>query len=409
MKYRVSKKDKILKGEIRLQGSKSITNRVLIIKALTHGFFDLKNFSSSEDSLKLLELINSQEKVLHAGDGGTTIRFMLAFLAIHEGEVILTGSERLIERPIGPLVDALNSLGAEIQYLAKKNYPPVLINGKMLKGNRVDIDTTMSSQFVSALLLVAPVLRNGLILRMKGDMVSKPYIEMTLNIMKHFGIRFDWSQNMISIPRQDYSPRDFTVEADWSAASYYYQMAALADEVDLKLCGLNRVSLQGDAVIAKIMEQFGVSSSFSDNSVVLTKRPGISPRTFDYDFQNYPDIAPTLLATCAGLNIPAKLSGISHLKIKESNRISALQNELHKAGAVFQKDDTRWFLQPQHAEVEVVPVFETYRDHRMAMCLAPLALTLGEVVINEPSVVKKSYSNYWDDLSKLGFVIEEGD
>lgn len=407
MKYRVRKKEKTLKGEIKLEGSKSITNRVLIIKALCHEDFDVKNYSKSEDSVTLLELINAQDqKVLNAKDGGATIRFMLAFLAIHEGEVILTGSEQLIERPIGPLVDALTSMGADIQYLGKKNYPPVLIHGKMLKPTRVDIESDMSSQFVSALLLISPILRNGLILKIKGEMVSKPYIEMTLSVMKHFGISYDWSQNMISIPRQSYSGKNFNVESDWSSASYYYEMAAFADEVDLKITGLNRVSTQGDSVIAKMMDQFGVTTTFVENGVHLTKR-NVKPRIFEYDFTGCPDIAPTMLTTCAGLHIPARITGIEHLKIKESNRIGSMQQELVKLGAAFQRHDNTWILSPATSQSSQTNVFQTHNDHRMAMCFASLAMTGQEVIIEDPSVVRKSYPTFWNDLKKVGFEIEE--
>ena len=407
MKYRVRKKDKTLKGEIKLEGSKSITNRVLMIKAMCSEDFDVKNYSNSEDSRTLLELINSQDaKVLHAKDGGTTIRFMLAYLAVHEGETILTGSEQLIERPIGPLVDALVSMGAEIQYLGRRNYPPLLIHGKMLKGSRVDVESDMSSQFVSALLLIAPILRNGLILRIKGEMVSKPYIEMTLQIMKHFDIRYDWSQNMISIPRQNYTAHNFNVESDWSSASYFYEMAAFADEVDLKLTGLNRVSTQGDSMIARIMEQFGVATTFTDNAVLLSKR-NVKPRTFEYDFRSCPDIAPTMLATCAGLHVPARLTGIEHLKIKESDRIGSMQKELSKLGAAFQRNENVWTLNPAPASAAQSNVFQTHNDHRMAMCFASLAMTGQEVIIEEPDVVRKSYPRFWDDLKKVGFEVEE--
>ncbi len=406
MKYCIRKKDRILKGEVKLEGSKSITNRVIIIKALCSDNFDIKNYSTSEDSVTLFNLINSEEKVLNAKDGGTTFRFMLAFLAVHEGEVILTGSDRLIDRPIGPLVDALNMLGADIHYLGKRGYPPVLIKGRMLKGNRVDVESGTSSQFVSALLMIAPILRNGLIVRVKGDVVSKPYIEMTLSVMKHFGIRYDWSQSVISLPRQPYTAREYHVESDWSAASYYYEMAALADEVDLKLTGLNRISSQGDAVIARIMEQFGVVTNYVENGIQLTKKSGIRPRYFEYDFRNCPDIAPTLLATCAGLGISARISGVAHLKVKESDRILSMQNELGKLGFGMKKEDSRWLLSPPSglsANGEIV--FKTYNDHRMAMCLSPLAMLRDEVMIEDPAVVRKSYPNFWDDLKKIGFEV----
>lgn len=406
MKYCVRKKERILKGEVQLEGSKSVTNRAMIIKALCNGHFDIKNYSTSEDSTTLLNLINSDEYLLNAKDGGTTFRFMLAYLAVHEGEIILTGSDRLIDRPIGPLVDALNNLGADISYLGKVGYPPVLIKGKMLTGNRTDIESGMSSQFVSALLMIAPILKNGLIIRIKGDTVSKSYIEMTLNVMKHFDIRYDWSQSVISIPRQQYTAHDYTVEGDWSAASYYYEMAAFADEVDIKLLGLNRISTQGDAVIAKMMEQFGVMTSYIDNGIHLTKKDNIRPRYFEYDFRNCPDIAPTLLATCAGLNIPARISGVAHLKLKESDRMGCMQNELGKMGYELKNNDSRWTLSPpSNGAPDKEIVFKTYNDHRMAMSLSPLALIRDEVMIDNPAVVSKSYPKFWDDLRRIGFEV----
>ena len=320
--------------------------------------------------------------------------------------MIITGSERLIERPIGPLVDALNSLGANIEYLGRKNYPPLLVRGRMLKGNRVDIDASVSSQFISALLMVAPVMRNGLMIRLRGELVSRSYLELTLNVMKHFGIRYDWSQTMISIPHQQYQPRDFTVEGDWSAASYFYEMAAFAEDVDLKLLGLNRISSQGDAVIVKIMEQFGITTTYMENGIHLSKRPGVRPKNFEFDFRNCPDLAPTMMAVCAGLKIPARFSGIAHLKIKESDRILSMQTELQKTGATIKTDEYRWLLETKPEFINGENTFQTYSDHRIAMSLAPLALLNDEVIIKDPNVVKKSYSKYWDDLKKIGFEVE---
>ena len=407
MRYRVSKNDKVLKGEITLEGSKSITNRVLIIKALCEDFFEIKNFSKSDDSETLFELINSHDKVLNAKDGGTTFRFLSAFLTVHEGEVILTGSDRLIDRPIGPLIDALQQLGANIQYLGKVGYPPILINGKAVQQNRVEVDASRSSQFVSALLLIAPILKQGLVIKLKGDIVSASYIQMTLNVMKHFGVHYSWGQNMISISHQPYAARDFRVEADWSAASYYYAMAAMSDEVDLKLYGLHKMSMQGDAVITKIMQEFGVMTTYIENGVHLYKN-GNNGTRFMYDFLDCPDIAQTLLACCAGLNMSASISGISNLQIKETNRIQAMSQELAKLNYDFKKENEEWVLNSDSS----MPLpndlaFDTYQDHRMAMALTPLAITYKNVIINDPGVVSKSYPSFWDDIKSLGFQIEE--
>jgi len=406
MKYRVRKTDKNLIGEIRLSGSKSLTNRVLIIKALCKGDFKLKNYSTSDDSNTLYSLINSKEKVLNAKDGGTTFRFLAAYLSIHEGELILTGSDRLIDRPIGPLIEALVSIGADIQYLGKTNYPPILITGKNLKGNKVSISSDMSSQFISALLLIAPRLKKGLIIKLMGDVVSRPYIAMTLSVMKHFGISYEWSQNIISIPHQDYTSRDFKVEADWSAASYYYEMAAFSDNVDLKLFGLHKLSAQGDCIIADIMKTFGVSTTFIDGGIHLTKNSKQN-ESFNYDFTDCPDLAQTLLATCAGLNVPAEITGITNLQVKETNRIKAMQNELKKLDVSFTKDSDNWKLNPASEKPKGNDiVFDTYKDHRMAMCLTSLAIPFGEVIIDDPLTVTKSYPEFWDDIKKIGFEVE---
>jgi len=410
MKYLVTKENKVLKGVVKLEGSKSITNRVIIIKALCPEFFEMNNFSLSEDAETMVELINSSEPVLNCKDGGTTLRFLTAFLAIHEGEVVLTGSARLQQRPIGPLVDALNFLGANIEYMGEVGYPPLRIKGKRLTGNRIDIDGSVSSQFISALLLIAPVLKDGLVVRLKGEISSRPYIQMTLNIMKHFGINYEWTQSVISVPHQEYLARKYNVEGDWSAASYYYSMAAMADEVDLKLMGLNKLSYQGDAVIQNIMTQFGVVTTFIEGGIHLTKNSNVSlPKSLDYDFIDCPDLAQTILATCAGLGIPLKLRGVDSLQIKETDRIAAMQTELGKLGLPLVPLASTWNLgvtlnEPDTSNI----VFDTHNDHRMAMALTPLVLKYGHLSINDPQVVAKSYPMFWEDIKTLGFKIEKG-
>jgi 3-phosphoshikimate 1-carboxyvinyltransferase len=406
LQYRITKTDKILKGNIQLPGSKSITNRALIIKALCEDDFTLTNFSQSEDSITLLQLINSTSPVLDAKDGGTTFRFLTAFLAIHEGEVTLTGSERLQQRPIGPLVDALNQLGADIQYLGKKGYPPILIRGKMFSGNKIEIDAEVSSQFISALLLIGPLLRNGLILKLKGDIVSKPYIELTLQVMKHFGISYEWTHSVISVPHQRYVAKDFKVESDWSAASYYYAMAALSEEADLKIYGLNKNSFQGDAVIAKIMEKFGVQTTFIDNGIRLTKTDNVT-KFFEYDFKQCPDLAQTMVFLCAAMGIPARLTGLNNLKIKETDRVNAVKTELARIGTPLKEFGLAWNL-GINLNLQLLHDldFETHNDHRMAMSLTPLAIPYRSIIINNPEVVRKSYPVFWDDIQQLGFSIE---
>jgi 3-phosphoshikimate 1-carboxyvinyltransferase len=406
MRYRITKTDKTLKGSITLPGSKSITNRLLIIKALCQDDFALTNFSQSEDSLTLFQLINSTEPVLDAKDGGTTIRFLTAFLAIHEGDVTLTGSERLQNRPIGPLVDALRQLGAEISYKEKEGYPPLFIKGKMLEGNKIEVDAGMSSQFVTALLLIAPMLRNGLIIKMKGDVVSRPYIDMTLQIMKYFGVSYEWTQSVISIPQQRYIGKDFVVEGDWSAASYYYALAALCDDVDLKIYGLNKNSFQGDSVVAKIMDKFGVQTSYIENGIRLTRNENVT-RNLEYDFKQCPDLAQTFLFTCAAMGIPAQLSGLHNLRIKETDRIKAVKTELARIGVAMKEIGFSWNL-GVNLNLQLLHDldFETYNDHRMAMAEVVLAIPYKTITINNPEVVAKSYPGFWEDLKQLGFAVE---
>lgn len=407
MKYKITKRDKKLVGTVTLEGSKSITNRVIIIKALCHDFFEINNFSISEDSETLVELLNSTERVLDARDGGTTFRFLTAFLAVHEGDVILTGSERLQKRPVGPLVDALRSLGAEIDYTGEEGYPPLRINGKRLQGNRIEIDAAVSSQFVSALLLIAPLLKDGLIIRMKGEIVSRPYIQMTLNVMKHFGIHHEWTQSVISIPHQEYVGRRYNVEGDWSAASYYYSMAAMADEVDLKIMGLNRFSYQGDSAIAGLMSQFGVTTTHIEGGVHLTKNEQ-TIKSVEIDFRDYPDLAQSLLVCAAGKGIAVKARGMETLEIKETNRIDALDKELQKIGLKLIPLGATWNLgsRTNAQPVETLEI-ETYKDHRMAMAFTPLAIPFGEVIIDDPAVVTKSYAGFWEDVVSLGFEVEK--
>ncbi len=407
MKFRVSKNDKVLKGAIQLPGSKSITARAFIIKALCQEDFNITNYSQSEDSLTLFNLINSSEPILDCKDGGTTLRFLTAFLAIHEGDVVLTGSERMKQRPIGPLVDALRQLGAVIEYQEKEGYPPLLVRGRMLQGNKIEIDASMSSQFVSALLLIAPMLPQGLIVKMSSDIVSKSYIELTLQVMRHFGIQHDWTQTVISIPPQRYEARDYKVESDWSAASYYYAMAALSDEVDLKLYGLNKLSFQGDNNIARVMEKFGVQTHYIDGGVRLTKNES-SIKNLEYDFKNCPDIAQTVLFTCAALNIPAQVLGLTNLKIKETDRVNALKTELSRLGVTLKEIGFTWHLSVNlNLNLLHDLDFETYNDHRMAMAAAPLAISHKSVTINNPQVVRKSYPQFWEDIQQLGFSVEE--
>ena len=415
MIYTISKKDKNVKGVIELESSKSISNRVLIINKLCKEKFNIKRLSGAKDTQTLLRLLSQKENTFDAGHAGTTFRFMTAFLATQEGEQILTGSERMQQRPIGDLVSALNSLGADIHYLKNEGYPPLQINTPKAFGenNELSISASVSSQFITALLLIAPTLPKGLILTLEGNIVSRSYIEMTLALMQNFGISHTWEGNTISILPQEYKAKDFTVESDWSAASYYFSIAAFADDLDLQLIGLQENSLQGDSVITEMIQQFGVQTTFTENGLRLTKSEE-KTALFEWDFILCPDIAQTLAVACAGTGITGLFSGLETLRVKETDRILALKNELTKVNTRFyalpkrfsQKTSIEYFMTEEKANWSDAPVFATYEDHRMAMAFAPLAM-FAPVKIEHPNVVEKSYPTFWNDLEKLGFEIEK--
>lgn len=398
--------DGIVKGEIVLNGSKSIANRALIIRALSGVDFEIENLSLADDTAVLDQLLKSDSDILNAGAGGTTFRFLTAYLATQEGrEVVLTGSERMQQRPIRILVDALNALGADISYETNEGFPPLRIRGKKLKGGSIAIPADTSSQYISALLMIGPMLSGGLQLTLKGEVVSLPYIRMTLNLMQFFGATCKLDGNVISVEQGKYKPAPFFVEADWSAASYYYSIAAMAKEADITLHGLSKESVQGDAVIAEIMANFGVQSTFSERYVRLVKNIDIElPKVFKYDFLECPDLAQTVVAFCGTTKIPMVCNGLKTLRIKETDRIAALDNELSPLGVSFvETDKDEWKLNVDEKHVSDLLTVKTYEDHRMAMAFAPLSLVLGKIVIEEPHVVTKSYPAFWDDIAHLGF------
>jgi len=407
MKYRISKKNKVLKGTVQLTPSKSISNRLLIIRALCNTPFEIENLASANDSFLLQKLLASSEKNLNAEDAGTAFRFLTAYLAQKPGEWTLTGSERMKQRPVGILVEALKKLGAEISYADKKNFPPVSIKGKKLKGGEIDIDGSVSSQFISGLLMIAPTLERGLKLKISGEISSQSYIDMTLKLLRLFGVRHEQKGKMISVAKQNYLGKNIFVESDWSAASYWYEMAALSDDVDLVLNGLQKDSIQGDAVIAEIMKRFGVETEFSGNAVRLTKKFPLSFDKFSYNFLASPDLVPAVAVTCAVLGVPAELKGVQNLRIKETDRLVALRTELNKMEVPSLISNFGFQISDAHGLKFPSSTFQTYNDHRMAMSFAPLALRFSEVEIENPEVVKKSYLEFWDDMKSVGFEIKE--
>lgn len=393
-------------GEITLAGSKSISNRVLIIQALCKTPFAISKLANAQDTQTMQALLSNAQEVYDVGPAGTTFRFLTAYLALQEGTQILTGSERMKNRPIGILADALNELGAEIEYMGREGYPPLKIHPPKNIGqtNQLSIAAGVSSQYISALLMIAPTLPNGLNLTLEGKIVSRPYIQMTLNIMAYFGIDYQWDDQTISIRPQPYQARDFVVEADWSAASYYYTLAAFSDKLDLQLNGLFEESVQGDAVIAKMMTHFGIQSDFNAKGVRLTKKHHTID-DFKYNFLQCPDIAQTLAVICGGLGVKGHFLGLETLKIKETDRVNALYQELAKVGVDFiEQPDQSCIVSGKAAQPIEKLSFATYEDHRMAMAFAPLAVLLEEFEVEEPLVVGKSYPDFWKDLEKLGFV-----
>ena len=403
---RVRKDNKFVDLSVSLPSSKSITNRALIIQALCNERIDIENSSEAEDSKILKSVLNNLPSIIDVKDAGTTFRFLTAFLSIQPGTFILTGSERMKQRPIGVLVNALREIGADIEFLERNNFPPLKIIGKRLHGGKLSIDAAESSQFISALLLIAPKLTLGLKLELTGKINSIPYIEMTLSLMKYFGININWNSNFIEIPFQDYSPEVLKVENDWSSASFWYEIAALSEESEIVLKKLNKKSIQGDVVIDDIMKKFGVQTFESGEDIVIRKFVNQElPSFFDYDFSSCPDLVLPVAAVCAVLKIPSMFRGVKNLRIKESDRLNALKNELIKIGGKLIVEENFFSIEP----IEYLSdnkIFHAYNDHRMVMSFAPLALKLNEVIIDDHLPVNKSYPDFWNNLRNAGFTCE---
>ncbi len=401
-----------------LGGSKSISNRALIINALRGAdpAECLEGLSAAADTQTLLRLLREWPTVCDAGDGGTTLRFLAAYAVVQRGCRIFTGSARMQERPIGPLVEALRQLGAQVQYLKREGYPPLQICGpaRLTAPAHVEVAAHISSQFVSALLLVGPCLPGGLVLYLQGPPVSEPYLTMTLQVMRHFGAQTEMpAPGRIVVAPGGYSARPLRIEADWTAASYWYAMAALANEAHLILLGLNEESWQGDGVVAEWAASFGIRTTFGQEGGVpyaqLRKEHSAQPEgPLLFDFRGTPDLVQTFAVLCAALGVPAIFGGLETLPLKETDRCAALSAELHKVGASFRVFDLK---QPHTYRLEgqaqwgAPPRLATYGDHRMAMAFAPLAL-LGPVDIENPDVVGKSYPHFWEHLQQAGFIFE---
>ena len=405
MDLKISHNSKKCIGELKISGSKSETNRLLILKAL-FSEFEIKNISNSDDSKILEKALKSKEKIIDIHHAGTAMRFLTAYFSQLEGrEVILTGSKRMQQRPIKILVDSLISLGADIYYENKNGYPPLRIKGKKFKGGSIKLPAGISSQYVSALLLIAPVLENGIELSLLGKTTSLPYIEMTLFLLKNFGVKTYFDGKKIKInPNIQFKKAKQTVESDWSSASYFYSIVALSKNAEIKLSSYKSKSLQGDSVLKNIYEKLGVKSIFKDNCLLLKKEEINSPNCIDLNLSKAPDIAQTIAVTCYGLGIGCNLEGLHTLKIKETDRLVALERELKKLGATIKITESSLILSPGNNFKQNCSI-STYNDHRMAMSFAPLSLKIP-IQIKDHKVVSKSYPNFWKDLVKLNFIIQ---
>lgn len=408
-KYRVSHNGEPIQVKIDLERSKSIANRALLIRALCEESFDIHHLSTADDTKTLDRLLQSDEALLDVGAAGTTMRFLVAYLSMQEGrEVVITGSERMQNRPIGVLVDVLRQLGADIENEAKEGYPPLRIKGKALSGGTIQISAGISSQYISAIMMIAPKLKGGLTIELEGDIVSLPYIKMTLALMNYFGVQSTWlDKRSIEIKEQSYSPKSFTVESDWSSSSYWFEIIALAPVGSkAELIGLQMDSLQGDNAIEEIMAPFGVMTRYTENGVLLEKINASKDFIDVVDMLECPDLAQTVVPTFAAFGQSQLFEGLLTLKIKETDRVTALKNELAKMGASFEELEFNqsWKVSGQLQEGEVS--IRTYEDHRMAMAFAPLSIKTGSIVIEEPMVVTKSYPEYWSHLAQAGYLVE---
>lgn len=405
MTYRLTPPD-TLNSRIDLPASKSLSNRALMLNALSKGTGRLSNLSDCDDTRVMVEALRSGTHHIDIGAAGTAMRFLTAYLSLQPGTWTLTGTERMKNRPIGLLVDALRILGARIDYPERPGYPPLTITGGPLKGGSVCIDGGISSQYLSALIMAGPCMDAGLTLQIQGQLISTPYARMTLQMMAAFGVEATWEADRIRIPSAEYRTVDYTVESDWSAASYWYELLCLAPEGELFLKGLAANSLQGDAAIATFFEPLGVRTTWEPGGVRLTKIPVTASR-FEVDLTDQPDLAQTLVVTCLALNLPFRLTGLSSLKIKETDRIAALQAESARLGYVLEETPANGLSWHGKRCIPMEqPTIRTYEDHRMALSFSPFAFKLKGLCIEHPEVVGKSYPSYWKALETVGFKVE---
>ena len=389
-----------LAAQISLPASKSISNRALILDALSYSPYDIENLADCDDTNVLVSALDSNSTTFDIGAAGTTMRFLTAFLSKTVGEWVITGSERMKQRPIKLLVDALNGLGARIEYLENDGYPPLKIVGSALVGGEIHLKGNVSSQYISALMMIAPCMLKGLKIVLEGKIISKPYINMTMQMMDEYRIDVDFLGNVIQIEPQEYQPIPYKVESDWSAASYWYEILSLVGKGGVFLKGLGENSYQGDSKVADLFEQLGVKTTYMEDGVLLSPNGELTTR-MEYDFTDEPDLTQTFAVTCCLKGIPFKFSGLETLKIKETDRIAALINELAKLGyVVYEPAESQLAWDGARCEPASPISIATYHDHRMAMAFAPAAL-VTPIIVENPQVVTKSYPGFWDDFEKL--------
>ncbi|MBO5187397.1 MAG: 3-phosphoshikimate 1-carboxyvinyltransferase [Prevotella sp.] len=406
---------KDITGHIDLPSSKSISNRALVISALAGGGMIPRNLSDCDDTDVMIKALRDMPEVIDIKAAGTAMRFMTAFLSVHSGTHVITGTERMRHRPISVLVNALRRLGATVEYVDEEGYPPLRVTGGTIDGGMLEIQGNVSSQYISALLMIGPAMRNGLTLNLIGDVISRPYIDLTLCMMNDFGADAVWKDNKtIEVRPRPYTPLCYDIENDWSAASYWYEAVALGGKgCKVTLTGLTDSSRQGDSSVRYLFSLLGVKTVFESagsdvpRTVTIENSGRMVPR-LEYDFINAPDLAQTFVTCCAALGVPFHFKGLQTLKIKETDRIEALKAEMHKLGFVIEDIDGRELKWTgERCEQMPIPVIDTYEDHRMALAFAPLSIKIAGLRINNPGVVTKSYPHYWDDLRSVGFDIRQ--
>lgn len=415
MAYTISAPER-LDADISLPASKSISNRALVIYALSGGEILPEHLSDCDDTEVIVNALWNMPDVIDIKAAGTAMRFMTAFLSVTPGTHTITGTERMKHRPINILVDALRRLGADIEYAGNEGFPPLRISGKEIEGGELEIQGDVSSQFISALLMVAPRMKRGLTLKLRGEIISRPYVDLTLCTMHDFGADAEWTDtDTIEVKPKPYVPTKYFIESDWSAASYWYEMVALSNdhEAEIRLNGLMDGSLQGDSVVKYLFNMLGIKTSFGtrqrgESTTVTLKKTGMRSARLDYNFINQPDLAQTFVVTCALMNVPFHFTGLASLHIKETDRIAALKTEMLKLGYVISDGDgTEMIWNGERCKPADNIAIDTYEDHRMAMAFAPAALTMDSITIKDPGVVTKSYPSYWDDMKTAAFRIEE--